>query len=316
MRRRQNEKATPVNQPDANELLLEELLHTLDCQWSPLPDKPEETAHHSLRALWHRARGHARSVEHAKQAELPVLELEDFQRLRHLIDQRHAGVPLAHLTERQHFLGLELEVGPAALVPRKETEILAAAALQLLHQIVQQRGAALVLDVCAGSGNLATVLAHYESRCRVCVADLSPAAVQLARRNAQRHQLDGRVRFFEGDLFGPFALEEFSRAFDLIICNPPYISSGKVEALPPETGRHEPRLAFDGGAFGLDVISRLIAEAPRHLRPDSWLCFELGNGQGDYLARHLGKNPAYTEVRRLVDQQGQIRALAARTRPE
>lgn len=303
-----------MKQPDPNELLLEELLHTLDCHWSPLPDKPEETAPHSLRALWHRARGHPRSVEHAQQAELPVLQLEDFRRLRALIDQRHAGVPLAHLTGRQHFLGLELEVGPAALVPRKETEILAAAALQLLHGVVQARGPALVLDLCAGSGNLATVLAHYEPHCQVCVADLSPEAIQLARRNAATHQLDGRVRFFEGDLFRPFAAEEFARRFDLIVCNPPYISSGKVDALPPETGQHEPRLAFDGGAFGLDVIGRLIAEAPRHLKPDSWLCFELGQGQGDYLARNLGKNPAYAEVRRLMDHENRVRALAVRTR--
>lgn len=301
---------------DPNELLLAELLHTLDCHWSPLPDKPEETAPHSLRALWHCAQGHPHSVERAKSTDLPVLQLEDFRRLRALIDQRHAGVPLAHLTGRQNFLGLELEVGPAALVPRKETEILATAALQLLRGLVQQRGTALVLDLCAGSGNLATALAHYEPRCRLCVADLSPAAVELARRNAQRHHLDGRVRFFKGDLFGPFARDEFTRAFDLIICNPPYISSGKVAALPPETGQHEPRLAFDGGAFGLDVIGRLIAEAPRFLRADSWLCFELGHGQGDYLARHLAKNPAYTEVRRLLDQQNHIRALAARTRLE
>lgn len=302
-----------MNHPNPNELLLEELLHTLDCHWSPLPDKPEESAPHSLRALWHRARGHARSVEHAQQASLPVLELDDFKRLRELIDQRHAGVPLAHLTERQRFLGLELEVGAAALVPRKETEILAAAALQLLHGLVQARGPALVLDLCAGSGNLATVLAHYEPRCQVCVADLSPQALQLAQRNARLHRLDGRVRFFEGDLFRPFAGEEFARQFDLIVCNPPYISTAKVDALPPETGRHEPRLAFDGGAFGLDVIGRLILEAPRHLKPDSWLCFELGQGQGDYLARSLAKNPAYVEVRRLVDQQNKVRALAART---
>lgn len=302
-----------MSDADPNELLLSELLGTLDCHWEALPDQPDDTAPNSLRALWHRAQGQPRSAAQAQRSALPVLALADFQRLQELVEQRHRGVPLAHLTGRQEFMGLEIESGPEALVPRKETEILAAAALQLLHELVQARGEALVLDLCTGSGNLATALAHYEPRCRLCVADLSASALQLARRNAERHHLDGRLRFFEGDLFGPFSGKEFVRRFDLIVCNPPYISTAKVDELPAETGRNEPRLAFDGGAFGLNVIGRLIKEAPRHLKPESWLCFELGRGQGSYLARNLEKNPAYVEVRRLIDQQKEVRAIAART---
>jgi release factor glutamine methyltransferase len=305
-----------MSDADPNELLLDELLKTLDCHWAALPDKPEETASNSVRALWLRARGDPQSVRRARQAPLPVLELEDVRRLRELIDRRHTGVPLAHLTGRQNFLGLELEAGPEALVPRQETEILATAALGLLHGLVLERGAARVLDLCAGAGNLATTLAHYEPGCQVWAADLSPDALQLARRNAERHQLENRVRFLAGDLFAPFAGEEFHHCFDLIVCNPPYISTAKVGELPAETGQHEPRLAFDGGAFGLSVIGRLIQESPRYLKPASWLCFELGRGQGDYLARSLEKNPAYAEVRRLLDNRSEVRALAARTRTE
>ena len=302
-----------MNEPDPNELLLDELLRTLDCRWEALPDKPGETASASLRALWFSASGDRRSVEAAGRDALPVLGLDDFRRLRALIDERHAGKPLAHLTGRQHFLGLELEASPEALVPRKETEILATAALRLLDGLVRERGSAQVLDLCTGGGNLAIALAHYEPRCEVCAADLSPDALRLARANAIRHGLDGRVRFFEGDLFHPFASPALRQQFDPIVCNPPYISTAKVAELPSETGRHEPRLAFDGGAFGLNVIGRLMQEAPAHLKPGSWLCFEVGRGQGDYLCGCLQKNKAYAEVRNVLDHQNIVRALTART---
>jgi release factor glutamine methyltransferase len=211
-------------------------------------------------------------------------------------------------------MGLELEVGPEALIPRQETEILCTAALELLHALVLEHKEARVLDLCAGAGNIATALAHYEPHCRIWAADLCPRALQLARRNAERNQLDGRVQFFDGDLFRPFAGGGFERHFDLIVCNPPYISTTKVGDLPAEIGQHEPRLAFDGGPFGLSVITRVIQESPQYLKPASWLCFEVGLGQGDFLYRGLMKNPAYVEVRRLLDHRNEVRALAARTK--
>lgn len=305
-----------MNDTHPHHQLLEELVKKFECHWVALPDKPEESASNSVRALWLLASGDPQSAKRAQQSPLPPLGVEQVERLRGLIDRRLAGVPLAHLTGRQHFLGLELEAGPAALVPREETEILATAALGLLHGLVLEFGEARVLDLCAGSGNIATALAHYEPRCHVWAADLSPEAFLLARRNAERHQLENRIQFFTGDLFGPFAGEEFRQHFDLIVCNPPYISTRKVSELPVETGQHEPRLAFDGGNFGLSVITRLIQESPRYLKPASWLCFEVGLGQGDFLYRSLEKHPAYTEVRRLLDHRNQVRALAVRTRAE
>ena len=293
--------------------LLNALVEEFGCQWVALPDKPEETAGSAIRALWLLASGNPQSAKRAQDSPLLALDQEEVQRLRELVTRRLSGVPLAHLTGRQHFMGLELEVGPEALIPRQETEILCTAALDLLRALVLERKEARVLDLCAGAGNLATALAHYEPHCRVWAADLSPDALRLARRNVERYQLNNRVQFFEGDLFRPFAGGGFERHFDLIVCNPPYISTVKVGELPAEIGRHEPRLAFDGGHFGLNVIARLIQESPQYLRPASWLCFEVGLGQGDFLQRSLAKNPAYAEVRRLLDHQNEVRALAART---
>jgi release factor glutamine methyltransferase len=115
----------------------------------------------------------------------------------------------------------------------------------------------------------------------------------------------------QGDLFTPLSAEEFFQSFDMIVCNPPYISSAKVDGLPIETGAHEPRLAFDGGNFGVAILSRLIKEAPRLLKPESWLCFEVGLGQGSYFVRTLGKMTEFGGVETFTDSQGEIRAIAA-----
>jgi release factor glutamine methyltransferase len=100
---------------------------------------------------------------------------------------------------------------------------------------------------------------------------------------------------------------------DLVVCNPPYLSSSKVRALPREIGHFEPREAFDAGAFGLAIISRLIAEAPRFLKPESWLCFEVGLGQGPFFASRLKSAGPYRTIDTAVDSAGEVRALIART---
>lgn len=278
-----------------------------------LPDKPEETAESTARALWLAATGKLRSAELAVDESLPGLDGESRQRLKILVAQRLSGTPLAHLTQRQSFMGVELLAGPDALIPRKETEILGCAALSKLHELVKHRGKIRVIDVCTGSGNLAVALAAYESQCEVYGIDLSSDAIRLAERNASFHQLSPRVSFRQGDLLTPVATNEFWGSCDFMVCNPPYVSSAKVDELPFETGTHEPRLAFDGGSFGVSIINRLIREAPKFLKPDSWLCFEVGLGQGPYFVRNLRKMSDYRDVETFADSHGIIRAIAAMT---
>jgi release factor glutamine methyltransferase len=225
------------------------------------------------------------------------------------LPETNAVAALSH--GKTKFMGLELEVSPQALVPRLETELLGGNALKILQELVYERGGAQVLDLCTGSGNLALALAHYESRCVVCATDISDEALALARRNARKLWLEERVDFFAGDMFAALPEGIFQRQFDLIVCNPPYISSSKLDQ--SELIRHEPRAAFDGGPFGLNILSRLIQEAPAHLKPNSWLGFELGRGQGAYLANFLEKMKDYAEVCKLTDANGEVRALAART---
>src|SRR5437763_17123389 len=220
-----------------------DLLREVQRFWTPLPDKPEETPERLLSALWSTACGAPVSVDRAPQAGLPALDTESLERLRELIERKKAGVPLAHLTERQAFLGLELLAGPAALIPRKETEILGRAALAKIACLAKKRGELLILDVCTGSGNLAAAYAYYEPLARVHASDLCADAVTLARRNVEHLELDERVEVRLGDLLEPFESPAFLGRCDFLSCNPPYISAAKVKEMHPEISRHEPQAA-------------------------------------------------------------------------
>ena len=135
----------------------------------------------------------------------------------------------------------------------------------------------------------------------------------LARRNVEHTELGARIEIRQGDLLAPFESAPFLGRCDLVSCNPPYISAGKVKAMHPEISLFEPEAAFNGGAFGVSVLMKLMREAPRFLKPASWLGFEVGSGQGPAIARQLEKNPAYAAVETFTDAAGEIRAILARS---
>jgi release factor glutamine methyltransferase len=144
---------------------------------------------------------------------------------------------------------------------------------------------------------------------RVFGADLSEQAVFLARRNAQFLGLEQRVEFRCGDLLAPFNTPEFLGKVDLMTCNPPYISSARVDQMSAEIAASEPRLAFDGGPFGVAILLRLLQDAPSVLRPGGALAFEVGLGQGAGMQKRMEKLGVYRGVRALLDQDGAIRGL-------
>ena len=278
-------------------------------------DKPDETPQTTARALWYAAAGTPRPVAWAEPP-LPPLSPAAQQTLAELVQRRIDGEPLAYLTGRESFLGLEFLTEPGALIPRRETELLGNATLELVRQIADRDGGVRVLDLGTGSGNLAVSLAVREPRARVWACDLEPGAVAVARRNAEFHEVADRVTVAVGDLFG--ALDQLSPPpgrFDLVVCNPPYMPSQKLRHLPVEVGGFEPAAAFDGGEVGLSILYRLIAEAPAYLVPGGWVCFELGAGMGRVLEKRLSARGAYGEVRKLVDQDGMTRAILSRRLP-
>lgn len=292
-----------------------DLLQEVQRFWTPLPDKPEETPEGLLAALWSTACGKPLSVDRASPDTLPALDEAASERLRELIEKRRSGVPLAHLTERQTFMGLEFLAGPDALIPRKETEILGRAALAKIGCMAKKRGPVMVIDVCTGSGNLALAYAYYEPQARVYASDLSPEAVSLASKNCDFMGLGERVAVRIGDLLEPFDGPAWLGKCDFLSCNPPYISAAKVKEMHPEIARHEPEAAFNGGVYGVSILMKLIKNAPRFLRPGGWLGFEVGHGQGAMMARNLEKSPAFAAVETYTDAAGEIRAILAKCKP-
>jgi release factor glutamine methyltransferase len=278
-------------------------------------DKPDETAETTACALWLAAAGVPRAVGRAT-GSLPALTDTQARALEAMIERRITGEPLAYLVGRQEFMGHEFVTAPGALIPRRETELLGNAALALARDTAARDGAVRILDLCTGSGNLAVALALGESRALVWASDLEASAVAVASRNASLHGVERRVTLLQGDLFGALdGLDPAPAPFDLIVCNPPYIPSRKAQSMPVEVGGHEPVAAFDGGDFGLTILFRLVAEAPRHLAPGGWLCFELGVGQGPLVEKRLAGRGGYGETRTVRDHAGTVRAVLARKAP-
>ncbi len=289
--------------------LYRELLARLERELEVLPDKPDETPRNTLDCLWAMVAGQRLALSQVGTAAMVELNPAEQERLLELVELRLANAPLAHLTGRQDFMGLVLLASPAALVPRRETELLGWSALAKIASTGTD--APLVVDLCTGCGNLALAMAMHAPQARVWGSDLSPDAIKLARENAR---FAGRpdVTFVAGDLTGPFDNPDFAGRVDVVTCNPPYISSAKVGGMHAEISEHEPRLAFDGGPFGIKVLLRLLKDVPRLLKPGGWLIFEIGRGQGEAMHKRLTGLSAFGEVESIRNPNGDIRVLAAR----
>jgi release factor glutamine methyltransferase len=287
------------------------LLEILSRELVVLADKPEETPQSTLHSLWHAATGKYFSIEASLDKPLEDLSHEQEESLQLLVKQRLSGTPLAHLVGRQRFMGIDFMVGPNALAPRKETELLAGTALELVRTCIHAQGAAVALDVCTGIGNIAITIAYNEAKVKVYAGDISPDAIKLARQNASMLNLDDRIVFRVGDLFEPFRDVSLENKIDVLSCNPPYISTGKLKTLSPEIINHEPLLAFDGGPFGLKILSRIFKEGLLFLKPGGFLCFEVGLGQGPGMIQLLQKSLQFSSVSGATNSKGEIRVVIA-----
>ena len=293
------------------EKLYEDMLSDLSVNLKTLQDKPEETADSTLKALWFAAAGNPLSAQLSEKSKLPELTNKQAESLKILIDRRLNNEPLAHITGRQQFMGIELLASSDALVPRKETEILGRTATSFLNKLAETKDELTVVDVCTGAGNLAISYAINEPTARVFASDLSEDAVKLAQNNVVYNSLEDRIETYVGDLLSPFDNEKFYNKVDLLSCNPPYISSAKVPNMNEEISSHEPSLAFDGGAFGIKIIQKLIKGAPKYLSSGGYLIFEIGLGQGKSLLKQLNSMDDFINVDGVADENGDIRVIVA-----
>lgn len=219
------------------------------------------------------------------------------ERYRALVTRRAAREPLQHLTGFEEFHGVRLAVTPDVLIPRPETEGLVEWAIEL----VGGRPGATAADIGTGSGAIACALATRHPTLEVLAIDAGEAALAVAAGNVRANRLRDRVELMLGDLASPLVARGIT--VDLLVANLPYLPSPLIPSLAPEVARWEPRLALDGGPDGLDVIRRLVAQAPAVLAPGAWLLLEIGEGQADAVASLLAAHGfAAIEARRDLNQ--------------
>jgi len=235
-----------------------------------------------------------------------------------LINERCKGRPIQYVLGSANFYGIDLAVDERVLIPRPETELLVEEALDFLRSGETLNGSlkaaakALdlmpsprVLDLCTGSGAIAAAVAFSMPQARIAATELSPKAFMLARVNLRPYE---NVKVLRGDLFEALQTTE---PFDAILTNPPYIPAEVIDSLAREVRDFEPRMALDGGADGLDIIRRIIKEAPEHLKSSGMLLMEIGHDQGSAASELAAQTGAYREVRIIKDLSGQDRMLRA-----
>lgn len=223
-------------------------------------------------------------VAHADD-ELSPSHLREFH---NLVSRRSVGEPLQYLTKHQEFFKLDFEVTPDVLIPRPETELLVEAALEVLAPNSKLDFA----DLGTGSGCVAISILHERPSVSATAIDVSERALDVARRNAERHGVTNRLHLLRSDLFTGMAAGEL---FDLIVSNPPYVSDAEMKTLQAEV-RWEPVAALAGGPDGFTIIRRLLDDASRHIRAEGYLIFEVGMGQGEQVPGLIDK-----EVWRLIE---------------
>lgn len=222
-----------------------------------------------------------------------------FDRLFEASDRRCAHEPLQYILGRAYFMGFEFEVDPSVLIPRYDTEILAKEAERYIDE------ASSVLDMCTGSGCIAISIALRTKARKVVGADISGAALEVAKRNRIRLGADN-VSLIQSDMF-----DGVSDSFDMIVSNPPYIKSGDIDTLMSEVKDHEPRLALDGHGDGLFFYRILADEGAKRLKPGGRIAVEIGCDQSGEVC-DLFKSNNYADIRVIKDLAGLDRVVCGR----
>ncbi len=221
-----------------------------------------------------------------------------------------AGEPLAYILGQWDFYGLHLTVTPDVLIPRDDTMAVVDLALEQRFQMPKNPR---ILDLCTGSGCIGLALASQLKDARVTLADLSPKALKVAKKNAADLRLTGRVSCFQADAFVP--ADKFLGQFDLIISNPPYVTTEDMKTLQRSVRDYEPHMALDGGEDGLDFYRAIAENYTSALKPGGFLALEFGMGQEDDVCRILERFDY--EILRLKEDTGHItRAVLAKKKSD
>ncbi|MFC1676961.1 peptide chain release factor N(5)-glutamine methyltransferase [Planctomycetota bacterium] len=216
------------------------------------------------------------------------------------LDQLHALVkraaqkePVPYLTGTTEFYSLQLEVNNHCLIPRPETELLVERAVEFLRPRNPDQ---LVCDLCTGSACIAIAIAANCSTARIIATDICDSALKIAEQNIEKHRLKDRIKLLQGDLFEPIIPQLDTEKFDLVVTNPPYVSSAEFDQLDKNIKDYEPASALLAGDDGLDICRRIIASAEKFLKPDGALFMEIGCNQGTAVKELLENTKSFDHI--------------------
>jgi release factor glutamine methyltransferase len=243
-------------------------------------------------------------LEFLKNPEMTINE-EKLASFRNLITRRVRWEPVAYLTGRKEFWTFTLEVNKDVLIPRPDTEIIVEEALEIFR--IMDSSEIRILDVGTGSGAIALALAREISIARIVATDISSAALVLAQKNACALQLEDKIDFRQGNLFEPV-----EGVFDIIVCNPPYISARDYEELPAGVKDYEPQIALWAGKKGTEFYEKLIYEAKNYSEKNGWLLMEIGAKQEKTVREIIEESGFYDSVEMRRDYAGLPRVMRAR----
>lgn len=233
----------------------------------------------------------------------------DLDVLHGLVKRAGQQEPVAYLVGRTEFYSLEMNVSPDCLIPRPETELLVQRAIEFLRT---REGTQHVCDLCTGSGCIAVTIAKNVPQAEVTATDICDKALAIAAANVEKHGVDDRVQLLCGDLFEPLVPHLDVTQWDLIVCNPPYVTAAEYEGLDKNVKDYEPSLALLAGEDGLDVYRRIAAELDRFLKPDGALLLEIGYAQGPAVRELLEGTELFAEITVEKDPHNNDRVVTAR----
>lgn len=241
-------------------------------------------------------------IELYTQFDKPVAKRE-LDKLHELVKRAGQDEPIAYLIGKTEFYSLELNITPDCMIPRPETELLVQRAIEFLRtrpaplQCEARPGTQLVCDLCTGSGCIAVAVAKNFPDARIIATDICDAALNVAAENVEKHQLKDRIKLLHGDLFDPIMPQLDVDKFDLIVCNPPYVSAAEYEKLDRNVKDYEPKSALFAGADGLDIYRRICVKADQFLKSDAGLMLEIGFAQGRAVRELLEQTGAFAEIK-------------------
>jgi release factor glutamine methyltransferase len=242
-----------------------------------------------------------------------VVEKQELDKLRELVRRAGQNEPIAYLVGKTEFYSMELNVTPDCMIPRPETELLVQRAIEFLRT---RNGIQYVCDLCTGSGCIAVAIAKNYTNAKIIATDICDAALAVAATNVEKYQLQDKITLLSGDLFDPIIPQLDVGKFDLIVCNPPYVSSSEYEKLDKNVKDYEPRLALFAGDDGLDIYHRIIEKVDSFLKSEAAFILEIGYAQGQAIKELLEQAGTFADIKIEKDFHNNDRIVTAKKAPD